>query len=52
MTESNLDGIKLLSEEQEDGSRNYFIEGIFMQSNKKNKNGRSYPKDILMKEEH
>tara|TARA_Y100001937_G_scaffold32260_1_gene46090 strand:- start:410 stop:1063 length:654 start_codon:yes stop_codon:yes gene_type:complete len=50
ITESNLDGIKLLAEEQEDGSRNYFIEGIFMQSNKKNKNGRSYPKDILMKE--
>ena len=50
ITETNLDNIKLLKETQEDGSPNYFIEGIFMQSEKKNKNGRNYPKDILMNE--
>ena len=50
ITESNLDGINLLKEDVEGASPNYFIEGIFMQSEKKNKNGRIYPKDILMKE--
>tara|TARA_B100001094_G_scaffold333124_2_gene408831 strand:- start:2666 stop:3316 length:651 start_codon:yes stop_codon:yes gene_type:complete len=49
-TESNLENVKLLKEENEDGIRSYFIEGVFMQSEKKNKNGRVYPKDILMKE--
>ena len=49
-TESNLENVKLLKEENEDGIRSYFIEGVFMQSEKKNKNGRIYPKDILMKE--
>ena len=36
----------------EDGTKpkQYFIEGIFMQSEKKNKNGRVYPLDILEKE--
>ena len=50
ITESNLDGIKLLKEANEDGTPNYFIEGVFMQSEKKNRNGRMYPKKILMKE--
>ena len=51
MTESNLDSIKLIKEDTVDGQpSDYFIEGIFMQSEKKNKNGRNYPKDILMKE--
>ena len=31
-------------------SKNYFIEGIFMQANVKNRNGRLYPKHILTKE--
>ena len=30
--------------------KQYFIEGIFMQSEKKNKNGRIYPLDVLEKE--
>ena len=30
--------------------KQYFIEGIFMQSEKKNKNGRVYPLDVLEKE--
>tara|TARA_Y100000034_G_scaffold17174_1_gene18728 strand:- start:1753 stop:2409 length:657 start_codon:yes stop_codon:yes gene_type:complete len=50
ITEARLDGIKLLKEAREDGTPEYFIEGIFMQSEKKNKNGRNYPKDILVKE--
>ncbi len=50
ITESNLDGINLLKEDVEGTTPNYFIEGIFMQSEKKNKNGRVYPKNTLMKE--
>ena len=50
ITESNLDGISLLKEDVEGTTPNYFIEGIFMQSEKKNKNGRVYPKNTLMKE--
>ena len=50
ITESNLDGINLLKEDVEGATPNYFIEGIFMQSEKKNKNGRVYPKNTLMKE--
>ncbi|MDP6845809.1 MAG: primosomal protein [Candidatus Nanoarchaeia archaeon] len=36
--------------EEENKPKQYFIEGIFMQSEKKNKNGRIYPLDILEKE--
>ena len=50
ITETNLDNIKLLKEDNGEGNSNYFIEGIFMQSEKKNKNGRSYPKKTLMNE--
>jgi hypothetical protein len=51
ITETNLDNVKLVKENAEDGlPSNYFIEGVFMQSEKKNKNGRSYPNNILMKE--
>ena len=49
ITESQ-DNIKFLKEAKEDGTPEYFIEGIFMQSEKKNKNGRNYPKGILMDE--
>ena len=37
-------------EEGSDKPKQYFIEGIFMQSERKNKNGRIYPLDILEKE--
>jgi len=39
-----------LIEEGAGGKKQYFIEGIFMQSEQKNKNGRIYPKEILQKE--
>lgn len=32
------------------GKKNYFIEGIFLQSEQKNRNGRVYPKSVLKKE--
>lgn len=48
ITELNEE-VKFLKENK-DGKPNYFLEGIFIQGNKKNKNGRVYPMEILEKE--
>lgn len=40
----------VLTEANEDGKKNYFIEGIFMQGDIKNRNGRIYPSTVLEKE--
>lgn len=45
MVEGNTD-VKCLSEEK-DGNKSYYIEGIFMQANKPNRNGRIYPMSIM-----
>ena len=42
--------VEFLTEAKKDGGKSYFIEGIFMQSDAKNRNGRIYPKEILQKE--
>jgi hypothetical protein len=42
--------IKFIKENAGNGDKNYFIEGVFMQSEVKNRNGRVYPKNILAKE--
>ena len=42
--------IKYIKENVGNGDKNYFIEGVFMQSDVKNKNGRIYPKNTLAKE--
>ena len=42
--------VDFVTEEDENKKKNYFIEGIFMQSETKNRNGRVYPKVILQKE--
>jgi hypothetical protein len=39
--------IEVLKESKDDGSSEYFIEGIFAQSEQKNRNGRIYPKQIM-----
>ena len=44
-----LDNVEFVTEATKIG-KNYFIEGIFMQSETKNRNGRVYPKQILQKE--
>lgn len=49
ITEINED-LNYLTEAKEDGKKNYFIEGIFMQGNIKNRNGRVYPTEVLDKE--
>ena len=42
--------VEFLTETTKSGDKKYFIEGIFMQANKKNRNGRIYPTEILQKE--
>ena len=49
ITEINEE-VKILTEESENGSKNFYIEGIFMQAERKNRNGRMYPVDVLAKE--
>ena len=40
----------VIVEQNEKGEKDYFIEGVFMQSEIKNRNGRVYPKEIMKKE--
>jgi hypothetical protein len=40
----------VIVESNENGKKDYFIEGIFMQSEIKNRNGRIYPKEVIQKE--
>jgi len=42
--------VNYLVEAKEDGKKSYFIEGVFLQGNLKNRNGRMYNTDILDKE--
>ena len=49
ITETTLD-VRILTENSADGKKNYFIEGVFMESESKNKNGRVYPMPIMEKE--
>ena len=45
-TEQNLE---VLTEQDEKGKKKYIIEGIFMQAEQKNRNGRIYPKAVMEK---
>ena len=47
IAEYNEQDIECIVEAKEDGSKNHFIEGVFMQSEAKNRNGRIYEKAIL-----
>ena len=42
--------VQYIAEAKEDGKKNYFIEGVFMQGDIKNRNGRVYPAEVLDKE--
>jgi hypothetical protein len=48
ITEVN-DNVRYITEEK-DGKKSLYIEGVFLQSNLKNRNGRMYPADIMEKE--
>jgi hypothetical protein len=42
--------LQYLVEANENGKKGFFIEGIFMQTDRENKNGRIYPRGIMEKE--
>ena len=44
-----VEDLQILAEEK-GGKKNYVIEGVFLQSNLKNRNGRVYPKEVMKKE--
>ena len=50
ITEHKEDNIQTLTEDAGGGKKNYFIRGIFMESEQINKNGRIYPAAIMERE--
>jgi len=50
ITEIFEEDCEILKETTEDGKKNYYIHGIFMQSDTRNRNGRVYPGSVLEKE--
>jgi hypothetical protein len=42
-----VEDVQLISEAKESGGRDYYIEGIFLQADIKNRNGRMYPVNVL-----
>lgn len=48
--ELNEDLKFIVEENAESGKKSLFIEGVFLQSNLQNRNGRVYPKEIMQKE--
>ena len=49
ITEYVENNLEVIAEQKKNGDKNYFIEGVFMQSESKNKNGRIYEKDTMEK---
>ena len=49
ITEYVENNLETICEAKKDGTKNYYIEGVFMQSEKKNRNGRIYTKESLEK---
>ena len=49
ITEYVENNLEVIAEQKKNGEKNYFIEGVFMQSEKKNRNGRIYKKEGLEK---
>jgi hypothetical protein len=45
-----VEDVQYITEAKEDGSKNFYIEGVFLQSAIKNRNGRMYPEHIMDKE--
>ena len=43
----HLDKLEYITEAKDNGEKNVFIEGIFMQAEQKNRNNRIYPKAVL-----
>ena len=43
----HLESVDYITEANDKGEKNVFIEGVFMQAEKQNRNNRIYPKDVL-----
>ena len=50
ITEVKFEEIDYLTETKENGKKDYFIEGVFLQANIKNRNGRFYPINTMERE--
>lgn len=51
LIKEHTEEVKLIVEEAKGTKeKNYFIEGVFLQANLKNRNGRMYPKEVMQKE--
>jgi hypothetical protein len=50
LIKEHTEEVKLIVEEKLGKGKEYFIEGVFLQANLKNRNGRMYPKEIMQKE--
>lgn len=50
ITEVLQDGFEVITEDNKKGGKDYFIEGVFMQADIKNRNGRMYPNRVLQTE--
>lgn len=50
LIKEEIEQVRYLTEESVDGKKNYIIEGIFLQAERKNRNGRVYPREILARE--
>jgi hypothetical protein len=50
ITEISEDLTQLVTESKKTGEKSYFIEGVFLQAEKKNRNGRIYPQKTMDRE--
>ena len=50
ISEHFSDDVEYITEEREDGKKNFKLKGVFMQAEIKNRNGRVYPMEVLEKE--
>jgi hypothetical protein len=50
LIKEHVEEVKLVVEEKLGKGKDYFLEGVFLQSNLKNRNGRIYPSEIMAKE--
>ena len=50
ISEQQAEEVSLITEKNKSGGQDTFIEGVFLQTNLKNRNGRVYPMNIMEKE--
>lgn len=50
ITETTFNDIEYLTEANAEGGKDFFVQGVFLQGNIKNRNGRVYPMEVLSRE--